>query len=151
MQQETSSRGIFMGASFPVLIFLLFSMLFFGITKYFAISPTDIQNEKILSIFSQYSAFFGVGIGLLSMIGLYILFMFFMVFGKNARRFTSPFITLLITGAWTGFGYQLVFLEPRNTDIARAIIDFCGLPLLWSSAVIAGLSFIWLIINLIRK
>jgi hypothetical protein len=146
-----SSQGILMGASFPVLVFFLFALLFFGIHKYGVVVPTDIQNEQILSIFSKYSAFFGAGIGLLSMIGLYILFVLCMIFGCNVRRITSPLLTLLVSGAWAGLGYQFVFLEPRNTDIARAIIDFCGAPLLWSSAIIAGLSIIWLVVNLVRR
>jgi hypothetical protein len=140
-----------MGASFPVLVFFLYSLLYFGISKFLAFTPTEIQNQQILNIFSKYGAFFGAGIGILSMIGLYILFVFFMVFGKNARRITSPLLTLLVSGGWAGLGYQFVFLESRNTEIARAIIDFSGAPLLWSSAIIAGLSLVWLVVNLVRK
>lgn len=132
-----------MNAIVPFLSLLVFAGLFFGYTQYFPPVTDDINNSQILGIFQQYASYAGAALGVLSMILMYLLYLF---------RLRSPGL-LLILGyvPWLAFGYDLVYVEPRYAEIAKAIISFLGEPMLYSSAVMVGLGLLWFIISLFTR
>lgn len=140
---------------FPLIMVIIFSLIFTGF--YFlnrdaaAISSWISQNMNIANIFSAYWVFLGWTLGLVSMIGLYLLFFIKLLFWL--RRFTllNPFVYMIIYGGLFWLGYFLAYFEPRYTDIGRWIIDHFSRPLMYASWAIIGFSSLWLIYLIIRK
>ncbi|HPO05950.1 MAG TPA: hypothetical protein PLQ36_02460 [Candidatus Gracilibacteria bacterium] len=143
-------RGILTKGGFPYWFFLIFAGIYWLIARGVS-APSDLQNPQILKIFSQYQPYFGAGFALISLICTFLLVSILRIFGKTHRFISSPLLSIGIFGGWAGFAYQLLHFEPRYTEIAKAIISFCGSPLWIASLSLAILSIIWLIINIFKK
>jgi len=133
------------GPSMPFLALLVFAGLYFAVFKLFPASVADIDSERILAPFQKYGAYAGAGVGLLSMLGMYIVYIFRSLFHLNRFGFSAPFVLMLGYAPWAAFGYQLVYREPRYATIAKAIISFMGRPLLYASSAMVILGFLWLL------
>lgn len=143
----TKSQGGFA----PLIVWLLFAGIFFGLSLRFAPNITDIDNQKILDIFTKYARFCGIVFGLLSLVIMYVLYVFRRIFRLHKNRFSVPIIMILSLLPWLVFGYQLVFREPRYTTLGRAIISFFGEPMFYTSIALVGLSVLWLLILPFKK
>jgi hypothetical protein len=135
------------GPSMPFLALLLFAGLYFATFKLFPASVADISSERILEPFQKYGAYGGVAAGLLSMLGMYVLYIFRALFRLNRFRFSAPFVLMLGYAPWAAFGYQLVYREPRYAMIAKAIISFTGKPLLYAGSTMVVFGLTWFILN----
>ncbi len=135
------------GALMPFLAFLLFAVLFFAVTKVF---PADTAGLDNIGLFQKYSPYGGATFGLLSMIGMYIVYGLCALFRLTRFRVTAPILLILGYAPWAAFGYQLVFREPRYATIAKMIIAFAGKPLLYTGGAIVALGLVWLLITLIK-
>lgn len=136
-------------ALWPLLSWILFSLIFFGVYAYLAPSAKDIANEKVLEIFGSYSKFVGIAFGFLSMLGAYILFLIKKLVFKKKFAFINPLILAAVYLPWFLFARQLVYFENRYTDIARGVITYVGEPLWYSSIAVFGLAGLWFLLELV--
>jgi len=130
---------------FPVLAIVIFALTYYlsqGEVK--GGQPDDISNREIVALFKKLNLYIGFALAL-SSFALYGLLIFVRrLFRLGKINLLRPF---LLAGAflpWFLLARQLVFFEPRYTDLARALIDFVGWPLYYGS--LAGLitALIWL-------
>ena len=135
------------GPSMPFLALLLFAGLYFAAFRLFPASVADIDGEKIIAPFQRFGPYGGVAVGLVSMVGMYILYIFRALFRLNRFRFSAPLVLMLGYAPWAAFGYQLAYREPRYAMIARAIISFVGKPLLYAASAMVVLGLAWFILN----
>jgi len=131
----------------PLLMAILFAAVFLGASFLLKTETPEIQNQLILEIFKKWSPYVGIVFGLLSMILMYLLWLF------GLRKIKIGFSIALIIAyiPWIIFGYELVYKEPRYTEIATAIIIFLGKPMLYASAFMGGLGVLLLIIKAANK
>lgn len=117
------------------LIFAVAYLIFF---KTSVQPPTDVTNAKMLMYGGKYGAFLGIALGLAAYLatGLAYLIARFLT---GQRRLAALLLTAAAYGAWALFGYDLVYLEPRYAEVARAIITYTGKPLLYASVLVVGL------------
>lgn len=133
----------------------LFWLIFAGIFYFFAydlaaIKYVDITDERVVKIFSQYSIYAGLALGLVSMIGGYL----FLLIAKIAKlrnfSFIYPVIAALMNLPWYLFARQLVYFENKYTDIARGLIYYVGTPLLSTTKFLFWLVALWLAIIVVK-
>lgn len=134
-------------AIMPFAAALFFALLFAGFSLMNKPDVSVIQSQAILDIFQKWSVFAGAAFGFLSMLGMYL----FWLFGLRRLRLAGPILLLLGYLPWLAFGYNLVYLEPRYAAIAIAIILFFGKPLLYASAVIVGLGILGFLFLLLKN
>lgn len=148
---ETTSVSKTKGKFTPLLVWVLFAGIFFGISASRTPFVGDISSQQILDIFVKYARFAGAVLGLLSMVIMYILYIIRRILRLHKNSFSTPVILILSLLPWLIFGYQLVFREPRFTALARALISFFGEPMLYTSCALVGLSVLWLIVLPFKK
>ncbi len=68
-------------------------------------------------------------------------------------RFASgnALVATAVSASFAWFGWFLVFREPRNTEVARAIIDFFGRPTFFASSTVAAIALVFFLLALIGK
>ncbi len=142
----------------PLLTFFLFALAFFliylGGQGSLPLETKDIVNQKVMKIFTAWTPYLGIVFAFLS-------YLVYLTLGGIKRlvglkRFVSinPFLLGAAILPWLVFARQLVYFEPRYTDIARALISFVGEPLLAASIfglILAALWLMLLIMKLILK
>lgn len=133
------------GAFTPFFAWIAFALAFFIITQAVPAETADISSYSILEFFKKYSHYAGVGIGLLAFLSMLILMGLATLFRLKNNRFFMPIILILGFFPWLIFGYQLVFVEPRYANLAKAIIAFLGQPMLYGSALMTGFGLLWLV------
>lgn len=139
---------------FIVLMFfssLLFAALFWLISFQYPADPGSIDSYRIVEIFQQYAAFAGIVLGFLSLLLMAGLSGIFSLLGMGESRFKKPVVIILGFSPWAAFGYQLVYREPRYANIAKAIIEYLGEPMLYAGLALVGLGLLWLVISVFRK
>lgn len=134
---------------------LIFWLVFTGVFYFFAydlatIKFPDIADKRVISIFSKYSIYAGLILGLLSMLGGYIFYAILRKTKLKNNTFIYPLLTALMALPWYLFARQLVYFENRYTDIARGVINYIGYPLLSTAKFIYVLVLIWLIVLIIK-
>lgn len=152
--KQDENRPGFIFRIWPLLTFILFALAFFliyiGGRSSLALEIRDISNQKILKIFSDWTPYFGIVFAFLS----YIIYLLLVGIKHLVRlkkfMIINPFLLAASVLPWYFFARQLVYFEPRYTDIARAIISFVGEPLLSVSVFGLVLAALWLFILLIR-
>lgn len=141
--EPKKSKGLLNSGWWPLLYFVLFAVVFFGVYAYLAPVAKDIQNDAILSIFVKFSKFTGAVFGLLSMLAAYILYGIRKLIVKSKFSFINPIIMATVTLPWFLLGRELIYFEKRYTDIGRGAIDFLGQPLYYTALVFFGLATVW--------
>jgi hypothetical protein len=136
------------------LMFFLFWLVFAGVFYFFAydlvtIKHSDITDAGIAKIFSQYSIYSGLVLGLISMIGGYIVYLVLKIFKLNRFSLIYPILATLMTLPWYLFARQLVFFENKYTDLARGLIYFLGEPLLSTTKFMFWLILFWILIFIV--
>jgi len=92
-------------------------------------------DPQILDIFSKYGALFGVGLGVLMLISLFIWYGLASLLKLTRHRITVPIILLLVYGFWFLFGLKLAFFENGYATWANGIIYFTGRQLFYSTLI----------------
>lgn len=93
-------------------------------------------DPQILDIFSKYGALFGVGLGVLILISLFIWYGLASLLKLTKHKITIPIILLLVYGFWFLFGLKLAFFENGYTTWANGIIYFTAKQLFYSTLII---------------
>ncbi|MBU1895493.1 hypothetical protein KJ641_01330 [Patescibacteria group bacterium] len=138
-------------ALMPILFWLIFGGLFYFFAYDLVTIKFDgVTDPRFIDIFTKYSVYMGLILGLLSMIGGYIVY--FILVKLKLKKFTIifPLLAGLMTLPWYLFARQLIFFENKFTDMARGIIFYIGGPLLSTTKVLAWLILIWAVIVLIK-
>jgi hypothetical protein len=138
------------GSYYPLLAFLVFSVSFYLSQIYLSPTGEEITNSTILNIFEKYSAFFGIGLALLSMLLSYILILLKKLFRLGRLAILNPFVLILAYMSWLIFAIQLKYFENRYTDIAKAVIDFSATPMLYASIAVIALCIVWIFIEIVK-
>jgi hypothetical protein len=144
-------RGILHSGTGPFLWSLLFLAIFLGVFFTQETSAIVINNSTIKDVFTKYGLLAGPVLALLAMLTMYLLAGIKRIIGLRRFRFLNPIVILVVMGPLLAFGYQLQFLEPKYTDIARGIIGYLALPLLISAGSVCVLAILWLLITLLRR
>lgn len=130
---------------------LLFLLLFVGVFYWKKPVSIEFNNDTIRSLFETYAVAVGPVLALLTFLGLYLIAGVKRVVGLRRFRILNPLVLLAVMLAWTAFGYQLAYREKLYTDIARGIIGYLATPLLYASAAVCVLAFLWFLVTLVRK
>jgi hypothetical protein len=149
-QQDVHKKNLFQRPVFLFLSFLIFCVLFvviFYIGKESAITNYNTANNavpsirnfgvdsKLTDIFVKFGALFGIGLGILMLLSLYIWYGIAAIFRLTKHRITVSIIMLLVYGFWFLFGLKLAFFENGFTTWANGIIYFTGRPLFYSTLI----------------
>ncbi|MFH0891683.1 MAG: hypothetical protein V1867_02790 [Candidatus Falkowbacteria bacterium] len=111
----------------------------------------DIANPKILSAFTRFGAYAGFIMAFLSALIYSVLALVRRFAGGRNIRLLDPVFFAAAVLPWYFFARELVYNEPRYTDIGRAIITFVGGPALITAGTILVFSALWFVISLIIK
>lgn len=130
---------------------LLCAGIFWLVSTQMPADASTIDSYSITQFFDQYAAFAGAVMGLISLLGMLIAKGFLALFKTGKSRVTNSILIILGFAPWAAFGYQLVYREPRYANIAKAIIEYLGEPLLYSALATVGFGILLLIISLIKK
>jgi hypothetical protein len=117
---------------------VVYALLFLITSKVFPADPSSIDSYSIVQVFDQYASYAGLGFALLSLLLMLILTGIFSLLGLKKNRFKKPLLVFLGFAPWAVFGYQLIYREPRYANIAKAIIEYLGEPMLYSSLILMG-------------
>jgi len=113
--------------------------------------PSGISSFSIVEFFDQYAAYAGVALALLSLLVMILLYGLLAMVKLNRRRATRPLLVILGFLPWVVFGYQLLYREPRYANIAKAIIEYLGEPMLYSGLIVVAISLLWLVFGSFKK
>jgi hypothetical protein len=117
----------------------VFAVAYLVFSKMMVQPPADVTNAKMLMYGGKYGSLLGIALGLLAYLATGLVYLIAR-FLTGQRRLVALLLTAAGYGAWTLFGYDLVYLEPRYAEVARAIITYAGKPLLYAGALVVGLS-----------
>lgn len=150
--QQISKRNFFLHSSLmPVLFWLLFAATFYFFAyDLSAIKLATITNEEIADIFTKYSVYAGLILGLISMLGGYIAYLILKIFKLTKFSITFPLLAGLMILPWYLFARQLVYFENKYTDLARGLIYYVGDPLLTTTKFVFWLILIWALVLVIK-
>lgn len=138
-------------ALMPVLFWLIFGGLFYFFSyDLVTIKFREITDPRVTNIFTKYNVYVGLILGLLSMIGGYIVYLILLKLKLKKHTLIFPLLAGLMTLPWYLFARQLVYFENKFTDMARGIIFYIGGPLLSTTKVLAWMILIWVIIILAK-
>lgn len=115
---------------------LIYALSFWGFSTLLVADSSSIDSYSIVQFFDQYAQYTGVGIAIVSLLGMLIGRLVLALFKLHKRRFTNSLLVMLGFAPWLAFGYQLLYREPRYANIAKAIIEYLGEPMLYSSIVL---------------
>lgn len=135
---ERGTSGRTSGWYVFVLAWLVFAAAFFAFSKTMVVAPTDVTNYQVLEIADRYASYVGVALGLVTFLVTGLVYLVLRLFRVKALRIAALDVTALGYGVWLAFGYDLVYLEPRYAEVARAIITYLGKPMLYSAAIVCG-------------
>jgi hypothetical protein len=131
----------------PLILWIVFLAVFYAI--YFGLwtklSP-DITSGWIIDFAKKFWVFDPIAYWILSIIILYIFY-----FIKWVVRLNFCAVNLILIRIVYGFSLylwiHLLYIEPRNTDVARYIIDAFSKPMIWASAWVLLLSIVFIFIK----
>lgn len=138
------------GAYFPLIALILFAGTFYISQILLEPSGEEITNSMILDIFEKYSSLFGIGIAILSMITSYIIIGLKKLFRMGKFAILNPLVLILSYLPWLIFAIQLKYFENRYTDLAKAVIDYTSVPMLYASIGVLAISLIWFLIEFLK-
>ncbi len=131
----------------PLILGLIFIDSFYWF--YFTFSKelsSDIVSYKVIDFAKKYGVFIPALYWIISILIHYLLC--FIRWVIRLKCFVSSLILILIVYWFNLFMWiQLNFYEPRNTDVARFIIDSFSKPILWASAITLILAFVFVFIK----
>ncbi len=131
----------------PLILWIVFVATFYWL--YFSFSKelwTDIVSMKVTDFAKKYGVFIPALYWVLTIIIHYILN--FVRWIIRLKCFISSLVLVFIVYWFNLFMWiQLMFYEPRYTDVAKFIIDSYSKPILWASIATLLLSFVFLFIK----
>ncbi len=137
------------------LIFVLFSLAFFllyvGGQAGLEAAIRDISNPDFIDSFKVWSPYAGILAALVSALIYFILLGIKRLVGLKKFVILNPIFVFISFLPWFLLGRQLVYFEPRYTDIAKALISFVGEPLYQASVFAFILTGIWLAALIVLK
>lgn len=145
-----TKRSFLFSAWLPLASWIIFGVLFLVLSKSLSIvAATDINNGTIADLFSKYSLYVGFILGFVMMLLTYILYLIKSFLPK--ATFVTPLFFLLGQVPFLYLAYDIRYLEPRYTDIARGLISYVSAPFWWSILSFTVLSLLWFVLSLFKK
>lgn len=145
-KEEWSTRFI-KSPLVPLILWIVFTATFYWL--YFTLSKElspDIVSLKVTDFAKKYGFLIPLAYWILSIIIHYLLF--FIRWIIRLKCFLSSLILVFIIYWFNLFMWiQLMFYEPKYTDVAKFIIDSFAKPILWASALTLLLSFVFILIK----
>jgi hypothetical protein len=129
---------------------LLFALLFFAFARGVE-APPDVVSAKIIDVFGRYAAFGGAALGLIAFLATGLAYLILRLLSRRWRRVFALGVTAVAYAALAAVGYDLVYLEPRYAEVARAIITYLGRPTLYAAAIVVGAATLALVAEVIIK
>ena len=145
-KEEWSTRFI-KSPLVPLILWIVFIASFYWL--YFTLSKElspDIVSLKVTDFAKKFGVLIPVAYWILSIIIHYLLV--FVRWIIRLKCFVSSLVLVFIVYWFNLFMWiQLMFYEPRYTDVAKFIIDAFAKPILWASALTLFLSFVFIFIK----
>lgn len=127
-------------------LWFLFTIIFFALA-YSARKGIELDTSSPYQYYTKYGLYLPLVLGWLTILKSYILL--FLTYLLHLRHtFVKVGIYILLYGFWLRLGIELVYSEPRYTDIAIVLIDAYGFPLMIAASV--TLFFVG-VLSLIKK
>jgi hypothetical protein len=112
--------------------------------KMFGASPAVGEN------ISKFGLAAGAALGLFAFIASAVIFGILRVVRVPSAA-ASGISNLLSYGGVAGLGYELVYLEEKNSALASAVVYYIGKPLFFAGIIAAALAIIFLIASFMKK
>lgn len=148
-----------------LLIFIVLSLFFAGLFVAFKNDAgmkyaTYVETIPSVKMFGSSSVVvekieqFGVAIG--AVFGFLGFIISLIIFGilrliRISSKVAAGISNLLAYGGVAGLGYELVYLEEKNSALASAVVYYAGKPLFYSGIIAVILAFIFLIVSFMKK
>lgn len=107
-------------------------------------------SSEVGESLEKFGAAIGVALGLVAFIASAIL-MAILRLTKVPAKAAAGVSNLLAYGAVAGLGYELVYLEEKNSDLASAVVHYAGQPLFYAGLVATALALVFLILAFLKK
>lgn len=130
---------------------LVFAGAFYAFSKGLDTTASDITNYELLEIADKYANYVGVALGLVAYLATGVVYLILRLFRLKNLRVVALALTAAGYSAWLALGYDLVYREPRYTQIANVIITYTGKPMLYSAALVCGAALVGLALTLVFK
>lgn len=132
---------------------VLYAAIFAG--TYFALKDGAAvaapSNPNTARIFQDYGFIAGPILSVLLFVFSLALIAVKNLFGMKRFAAGNAVCVFSVAAAFTWFAWFLVFKEPRSTEVARAIIDYLGTPMLYASATAAFVALDFAILGAVLK
>jgi hypothetical protein len=112
--------------------------------RMFGASPAVEKN------ISKFGVAAGAAIGLIAFIVSVVIFGILKIV-RVPSAVASGISNLLSYSGVAGLGYELVYLEEKNSALASAVVYYIGKPLFFSGIIVSVLAVIFLIASLVKK
>lgn len=139
------------GWSVLLMAWIAFAAAFFAFSKTVVEPAPDITDARLLEYGRTFGPFIGVAFGLLSFLASGIIYLIVRLIRKRPSRAVAFVLTALGYAPWLWLGYDLAYLEPRNVEVANAIITYAGKPTLFSSVLVCGGAPLGAVLSLVLK
>ena len=133
------------------LAWVVYAAAFFEFSKTLVKDAPDVTNGQMLDLAHRYAAFLGVGLGLVSFLVVGLVYLIARLVMRKSSRLVALVLTALGYAPWLVFGWDLVYREPRYSEVARAIITYTGKPMFYSAVLVCGVAVVGIPLTLVFK
>ena len=133
------------------LAWIAYAIAFFAFSKTVVKDAPDVTNGQMLDLAHRYASFLGIGLGLVSFLVVGLLYLIVRLIMRRSSRLVALILTALGYAPWLVLGWDLVYREPRYSEVARAIITYTGKPMLYAAAIVCGVALIGVPLTLVFK
>jgi len=124
---------------------------FFAFSKMYVKPAADITNYQLLGIANKYASYVGAVLGLAAFLVTGIVYLVLRLIRRKPSRFVALILSALGYAPWLVLGYDLVYLEPRYAEVARAIITYLGKPMFYSAVIVCGAALLGSFLTLVFR
>lgn len=107
-------------------------------------------SSEVAENISKFGAAFGAVLGLIAFILSAIVFGILRIV-RIPSKISAGISNLLVYGGVAGLGYELAYLEEKNSLLASAVVHYASRPLLYAGAISAILAIIFFIASFMKK
>jgi hypothetical protein len=137
------------GAGFPLFVFLVFEFTFWGVNLYLKQSAAVATSGQWYTIFASVAVYYGLIIGFILLVVMYILFALKNIFGLGKIYWLNPVIAALAIFPWWFLSSQTLYLQNiLEYNVYSSMVPYLVMFIL-SASVCLGLCAAWFLIAVV--